>query len=182
MKTDGMQGVTLLELLFVLGIMSVLLGFTSQGIDIVRRERVVSATNELYADIQSARVDAMTRDGKGFGIRLESPNSYVIFKFNDCNNDSNYDADTCAGGTREEMDVVKRELHSSVMLCKTNPSTSVNNDVRIFDRFGIPRRSGGGLGPITIYLKNDQSIGPTRCITISTNRIREGTWNGSECI
>jgi prepilin-type N-terminal cleavage/methylation domain-containing protein len=182
MKRDGMRGVTLLELLFVIGIMAVLLGFTSQGMDLVRRERVVSATQELYADIQKARVEAMTQDGKGFGIRLASHNSYVIFKFNDCNNDSNYDDDTCANGSREETDIVRRELHPSVLLCKTNPSTSVNNDVRIFDRFGLPRRSSGGIGPITIYVKNDQSIGPIRCVTISTNRIREGTWNGSECI
>jgi prepilin-type N-terminal cleavage/methylation domain-containing protein len=182
MRRDGMRGVTLLELLFVIGIMAVLLGFTSQGMDLVRRERVVSATQELYADIQKARVDSMTGDGKGFGIRLVSHNAYIIFKFNDCNNDSNYDSDTCANGTREETDIVKRELHSSVMLCKTNPSTSVNNDVRIFDRFGVPRRSSGGIGPITIFVKNDQGIGPTRCVTISINRIREGTWSGSECI
>ena len=37
MKKDGMRGVTLLELLFVIGIMVVLLGFTSQGVDLVRR-------------------------------------------------------------------------------------------------------------------------------------------------
>jgi len=182
MKIDGMRGLTLLELLFVLVIMTLLFGFVSQGADLVRRERVASATQELYSDIQKARVDAMTRVGKGFGIRLASHGSYVIFKFNDCNSDSNYDINTCANGTREETDMVKRELHPSVMLCKMNPSIEVNNDVRVFDRFGVPRRSSGGLGPITIYVKNDQSIGPIRCVTISTNRIREGTWNGSECI
>lgn len=182
MKKDGMRGVTLLELLFVIGIMAVVLGFTSQGADLVRRERVASATRELYSDIQKARLDTMTKSSEGIGIRFESRTSYVLFKFNDCNNDSSYDTDTCTNGTREETDIIKRELHSSLALHKTNPSTDVNNDVRIFDRFGVPRRSGGGLGPITIYVKNEQGPGLIKCVSISTNRIREGTWNGSECI
>ena len=181
MKRDGMQGVALLEVLFIIGIIALLVGFTSKGADLVRRERVASATRELYADIQKARVDAMTQDGKGFGIRLVSHNTYVMFKFDDCNNDSNYDADTCANGTREETNIVKRELHPSVALHKTNPSTDVDDDVRIFDRFGSPRRSTGGLGGITIIIGNDQEADAIRCISISTNRIREGIWKGAQC-
>lgn len=180
-KRDGMQGTTLLELLFAIGIMVILLGFTSQGMDIVRRERVASAARMLYADIHRARVDALTRGGNGFGIRLVSQNSYVIFKFDDCNNDSNYDSNTCPGGAREETDIIKRELPPSVVLHKTNPSTDVNNDVRIFDHDGIPRRPTGGMGGITILVGNNQDAGPIRCISISTNRIREGFWKGSEC-
>lgn len=181
MKINRMRGVTLLELLFVIGIMAVLLGFTSQGMDIVCRERVASAARMLYADIHRSRVDALTRGGNGFGIRLVSQNSYVIFKFEDCNNDSNYDSNSCPGGAREETDIVKRELHPSVVLHKTNLSTEVNNDVRIFDHDGIPRRPTGGFGGITILIGNDQDAGPVRCISISTNRIREGFWKGSAC-
>jgi Tfp pilus assembly protein FimT len=182
MKTDRMQGVALLELLFVIGIMVVLLGFTSQGMDMVRKERVANAARMLYADIHRARVDALTRGDSGFGIRLESQHSYVTFKFDDCNNDSNYDSSTCPGGTREETDIVKRDLHPSIVLHKTNLSTDVNNDVRIFDHDGIPRRPTGGMGGITILIGSNQDAGSTRCISISANRIREGFWNGSGCI
>jgi len=182
MKTNGMRGVTLIELMLVIAIMAICAGFTSQGMELVRKERVASAARMLYADIQKARVDALTKDGNGFGIRLVSQHSYVMFKFDDCNNDSNYDSNTCANGTREETDIMQRELHPSVVLHKTNISTDVNNDVRIFDRNGIPRRSTGGMGGITILVGDNQDAGPIRCISISTTRIRQGFWKGSECI
>jgi Tfp pilus assembly protein FimT len=181
MKRADMRGMALLELMFVIAIMALFLIFASQGIDLVRRERVASAFRELYADVKKARMDAMTRDGKGFGIRLVSQNSYVMFKFEDCNNDATYDVDTCPGGTREETEIVRRELPSWVVLHKTKLSKDVSNDVRIFNRFGCPRRATGGMGGITILVGNDQNTGPIRCISISTNRIREGMWTGSKC-
>jgi prepilin-type N-terminal cleavage/methylation domain-containing protein len=180
-RENNMRGMTLFEMMLVIAIMAICAGFTSHGMDLVRRERVASAARMLYADIQKARVEAVTRGGDGFGIRLVSRNSYEMFKFNDCNNDSNYDPDSCPGGTREEADVIQRELHSSVELHKTNPFTDVSDDVRIFDRFGSPRCSTGGLGGITILVGDNQKSGPIRCISISTNRIREGIWKGSQC-
>jgi prepilin-type N-terminal cleavage/methylation domain-containing protein len=182
MKRIGMRGVTLPELLVVIVIMAIITGFASLSSDMIRRERVASATRELYADLQKARVDSMTQEGMGFGIRLESANSYVIFKFNDCNEDYTYDPSTCTGGAREETEIVKRNLHSSVVLHKTNPFTAVDNDVRIFDRFGSPRRESWGMGNITILLKNIPDTGLIKCVSISLNRIREAVWNGSECI
>jgi Tfp pilus assembly protein FimT len=181
MTRGNMRGMALLELMFVIAIVALFLIFASQGIDLVRKERVASAFRELHADIKKARVDAMTRGGQGFGIRLISQNSYVMFKFDDCNNDATYDVNTCSGGTREEAEIVRRELPSWVALHKTRPSKAVSNDVRIFNRFGSPRRSTGGMGGITILVGNDQNTGPIWCISISTNRIREGMWTGSKC-
>lgn len=182
MKTIGTRGITLLELLVIIVIMAIMAGFASMSTDLIRRERVSSATRELYADLQKARLDSMTQGGKGFGIRQESENSYVIFKFEDCNEDYSYDANTCSGGTREETEIMKKSLGSSVVLHKTNPGNDVNNDVRIFDRFGSPRWPSWGLGGITIVVGSVPDAGLTKCVTISTNRIREAVWNGSECI
>jgi prepilin-type N-terminal cleavage/methylation domain-containing protein len=182
MKKSAMGGFTLMELMFVMGIMAIIGGFAALSTDMIRRERVAGATRELYADLQKARLDAMTQGGKGFGIRLESQNSYVIFKFEDCNEDYTYDTNTCTGATREETNIIKRTLHSSLSLHKTNPSTNVNNDVRIFDRFGSPRQPTWGLGGITILVKNVPDSGLIKCISISASRIREALWNGSECI
>jgi len=182
MKNNSMRGFMLVELMVVICIMAVVTGFTSIGKDMIARERVAGATRELYADIQRARLDAMTQQGKGFGIRFVSHNSYVIFKFNDCNGDYTYDAEGCEGNSREETEVQTRTLPVTVQLHKTNSKTDVNNDVRIFDRFGQPRLQNWGLGMITIVVKSTPDSGLTKCVSISANRIREANWNGSACI
>lgn len=182
MKRIGIRGITLLELVVVIGIMAILAGLATFSTDMIRRERVASATRELYADLQKARLDAMTRDGKGFGIRLESPNSYVMFKFEDCDEDYTYDKDTCTGAAREETRIIKRKLPSGIALSKTNPYTSVNNDVRIFDRFGSPRRENWSMGLITILVRHVPDAGLIKCVSVSMGRVREAVWNGSKCI
>jgi prepilin-type N-terminal cleavage/methylation domain-containing protein len=182
MRKEQMRGLTLLELLLVIAIMAVIVGFVPLSADMIRRERVASAARVLYADIQKARLDAMTQGGMGFGIRLESPNSYVIFKFIDCNGDSTYDVNACSANGREETAVIRRILHPSLELHKTNPSTHVNNDVRIFDRFGTPRQANWGLGMITILIDNVAESEFVKCVSVSTHRMRESMWNGSGCI
>ncbi len=181
MKIRGMKGMTVMELVLVLGIACIVSGFAFWSSDMVRRERVHAAARELYSDIQKVRVDAMTGAGKGYGVRFESPDSYVMFEFEDCNGDYTYDAATCAGGAPEEKEPRRKTLPPGIALVKTSGAT-VNNDVRIFDSFGSPRQANWGMGPITILVKNSRDSGETRCISISLNRIRESVWNGTECI
>ncbi len=175
-------GFTLIELLVVMVLITILAGFTSMGFDLLRRERVTSATRELIADLQRARLDAMTGDGKGTGIRLVSGGkSYVIFKFEDCNDDYTYDTNTC-NGNREEKILSEKKLPDSLVLTKTNLFTGVNDDVRIFDRSGITRWHTWGAGGITIVINSMPDAGLTKCIAISVNRIREGVWKNSACL
>ncbi len=180
MKIGNRKGITLLELLMVIAIASVLSGFAFLGADMVQRERVDAATRELYADIQRVRLNSMTLEGKGYGIRFENAHSYVIFKFDDCNGDYTYDANTCANGTREEKEVLRRTLPPGVVLKKTNGS-SVANDVRIFDSIGAAHQANWGMGMMTILVMTKPDSGLARCISISMNRIRESTWDGSAC-
>ncbi|MEK6698009.1 MAG: prepilin-type N-terminal cleavage/methylation domain-containing protein [Nitrospirota bacterium] len=170
------RGMSLIELLTVIVIIAIMAGFVSVSKDLIRRERVASITRELYADLQRARLDSMTKDSQGFGVRFESSNAYTIFQFNDCNGDYNYDSNTCAGGGREEIPLMTKNMPSSVELKKTNPSTDCDNKVLIFDRFGLPRRDTGGLGMMTIVVKNEPDSGLIKCVSVSTNRIREGLW------
>ncbi len=178
-NTDGF---TLIELLVVMVLVTVLAGFTSIGFDFVRRERVAATARELVADLQHARLNAMTGSGKGTGIRLVSGGkSYVIFKFEDCNDDYTYDKDAC-DGKREEKVLSEKKMPDSLVLTKTNPFTNVNDDVRIFDRFGSPRWPTWGAGGITIVISSVPDAGLTKCIAISQNRIREGVWKNSDCL
>jgi len=175
------KGFTLLEVLVVVLLLTVLSGIASLSMHFVRRARLSNAAAQLVADLQRARLHAMTRGGKGVGIRLESSQSYVIFGFKDCNDDYTYDTDTCAGKREEEI-LMEKKLPDSVVMTKTNPVKNVSNDVRIFDRFGGPRKASWGMGMITIVLKSQPDVGLIKCIVISGNRIREGFWGKSACI
>jgi prepilin-type N-terminal cleavage/methylation domain-containing protein len=177
-----MGGFTFLELMVVICIAGILSAFAYSGKDLIRREQVSSATRELLADIQIARMNAITQAGKGYGIRFESATTYVLFQFNDCNNDYNYDANACDGGSREEANPIRKTISSSVVLSKSNTVKYLDNNLVIFDTFGRPRQENWGMGMMTILIRHRQDAGIIRCISISMNRIRESIWNGSSCI
>ncbi len=181
MANGGSRGFTLLEMIVVISIVGTLSGMAYLGKDFINRERVSSITRELIADIQRARMDAITQRGLGVGIRFESSSSYVIFGFNDCNNDYDYDADTCSG-SREETEIMRKEIPPSVVLRKTNPFNSLDNEVVIFDKFGHPRRGNWGMGFMTILVRSESDEQYAKCVSISMNRILYKTWNGSACI
>lgn len=182
MKNKGMKGFTFLELMIVICIAGILSGFAYLGHDLIQHEKVSSLSRELLADIQTARMNAITREGKGFGIRFESPTTYVLFQFNDCNNDYNYDSNTCEGGSAEESNVVRKTIASPVVLQKSTQANDVENEIIIFDKFGHPRQKNWGLGMMTILVKLESDPSFVKCVTISMNRVREALWNGFACI
>jgi Tfp pilus assembly protein FimT len=182
MKIGATPGFTIVELIVIISIICIMSCFAYVGMDLIRREHVLSVNRQLLADLYSARMNAMTQGGKGFGIRFVSPTSYALFKFNDCNNDNTYDTNTCGGNSREETNVVTKTLSPSIAISKTNPSNHMNNEILIFDRHGFPRQANWGMGLMTILVSHNSHPEFIKCVTISLNRIRETTWNGSKCI
>lgn len=184
MEKRSTDGFTILELMVVVCIAGILSGFAYLGKDLIRREQVSSITHELLADIQLARMNAITQAGKGYGIRFESPTTYVLFQFNDCNNDFSYDDDSCYGSSREEAHPVRKTLPFPIVLNKTNASNNFDNDVLIFDSFGRPRQKNWGMGMMTILVRHKQDDNGefVKCVSISINRVRESRWNGYSCI
>jgi prepilin-type N-terminal cleavage/methylation domain-containing protein len=79
MKNRGTGGFTLLELMMVICIAGILSGFAYLGKDLIRKEQVSNITRQLHADMQLARMNAITQGGKEYGIRFESPTTYVLF-------------------------------------------------------------------------------------------------------
>lgn len=74
-------GLTLIELIVVLGIAAVLLGLTSASLLVGQRSAVKTGTVEqVVADIRAQQSRAMAGDGSGaaFGVHF-NPTSYVLF-------------------------------------------------------------------------------------------------------
>ncbi len=176
MRNSGIKGFTMLELMVVICIMAVLMGFAYGGTDMVRRARISKVTQELLSDIQLARIQAMTQNAGGYGIRFQSATTYVVFRFEDCNENNSYEANGCAGGAREETSATVKNISSAVVLKRQNPTTDFNNKILIFDRNGISRSATGAFGNMTIVVKSDTDQNGMKCITISATRVREGIW------
>jgi len=191
------RGFSLVELLVVVGIIASLAAIASLSMDFVRKEWVSSKTKEILADLQKARVDALSIGPteatgaipfmRGSGIRLVSSASYVIFKFNDCNQNYAYNSDGCAGPAREEAEARTISLPLSLELKRLDAGTLVDpadvtaDDIRIFDRFGMLRKNDWTTSPDFTLVVKHKSAGYAKCIIVGANQIREGLWNGSSC-
>ncbi len=181
MAHGGSKGFTLLEMVVVIGIIGFLAVIAQLAWDVIDRERASSITRELLVDIQRARIDAITQRGKGVGIRFESAKSYILFEFNDCNDDYDYDENTC-NGSREETEIMRKTIPSPFSLHKTSLSNNLDNEILIFDKFGHPRQKNWGIGLMTILVSRESDLQLVKCIAISTNRVRQKIWNGTACI
>jgi prepilin-type N-terminal cleavage/methylation domain-containing protein len=185
-RSKKMRGLTLIELMVVIAIIAIMTTFAVLGMNVIYRERVASANRELLADLQKVRMDAMTQGTMGYGIRFESASSYTTFRFKDCNGNFEYNSDTCAGSAREEESSKSMSLPSSVTLKQGNPpavpANNIVEDVIIYDKQGQPRK--GDWEPFSelfIVLQYTSDASYVKCIAVTTNSIREGSWNGSSC-
>jgi len=179
------NGFTLIEVLIVMVIIGIMSAFASLGYDLVRKQRLSSATRELVADIQQIRVDAMTSSptgttGRGFGIRFVPPTSYIMFAFNDADSSFTYDG----ASSSDEVNPKTRTISSQLSIQLINNSTY---KVLIYDRSGVPHlyNDSGDLldGTVDMILSiTSLSIGNAQCISVTTNSIREGVLSGATCI
>lgn len=187
------HGFTLMELMVVVAIIGILASIAVLSMDFIRKERVSSTSKELFADLQRARVDASTEGAssatekmRGMGLRLVSSSQYVIFRYDDCDEDYSYDSDTCTGSTPEEASAQTHDIPNDVELMKLSggslfaPANAIATDMRIFDRMGIPRMSDWSIQSADFVLVvRHKSIDYGKCMVVYTNTIREGIWDGA---
>jgi prepilin-type N-terminal cleavage/methylation domain-containing protein len=186
------NGATLIELAVVLVILSIIMALAAVGSEFAGEERVGGASKELLGDLQRIRQTAMTHGPdtdapqlRGFGVRFESARRYLLFRFNDSNLNSIYD-----GAAEEtplnsgELAPLRRDVSGPLALAiKRNTGlVAPDNDVLIFDGFGIPRRSNMGFQKISVVIQTaNMNAVEKKCVSVSLSRIREGLWDGREC-
>lgn len=178
MTLNSEKGFTLIEILIVLVIISVLASLAAVGPEFIRNENISKTSRELAGDLQRTRQDAMTSgtlvNSMGSGIRFANPTSYTIFEFNDADADFRYDD---AG---EEANTIQRNLSSSIVIDINGANP--DNNVLLYDKLGIPRNPEWKLSQMTIVIRHESSSSVRqKCVVVSTNRVREGLWDGSNC-
>jgi prepilin-type N-terminal cleavage/methylation domain-containing protein len=186
------KGVTLIELVVVLAIVTFLAALAAIGPGFISTEKVRNTSKELLADLQLIRHYAMMQgpdvaasDLRGYGIRFESKNRYRLFRFNDSNQNFFYDgAAEESPLTSGETAVRQRDIPAPLDLkVKSGEALAdIKNAIVIFDHLGMPRQANLGVQQMSIVIQHpDMGEVAKQCITVSYNRIREGAWNGSTC-
>ncbi len=186
------KGLTLIELIIVLSIISIIAMLVAIGPGFSSAERIRGAAKELLADLLWIRYSAMTEGPdascpqlRGLGVRFESNKRYSLFRFNDSNGNFAYDgiAEEYALGDGE-TGIKRRDIPPSLELKIKKSGSLVNPDnaVLLFDHYGIPRQTNLGFQQMSIVFQHhDMNELQKKCVSVSFNRIREGIWHENEC-
>lgn len=190
--SNNFKGLTLIELIIVLSILSILAALVGIGPGFTSTERIRSSAKALLADLQWIRYSAMTQGPdaacpqlRGIGIRFESNKRYRLFRFNDGNGNFTYDGigeeqplTEGESGTRQRDISPPLELKIKKSGALVNPA----NAVLLFDHYGIPRQTNFGFQQMSIVFQHPSMNDlQEKCVSVSFNRIREGMWNENEC-
>lgn len=161
---DDRRGMTLVEILIVVGIMGLLLiilGASYQGW--MEKYKVEDATKRLYADIMEAR--ARTLQARRFAfVRIDVAGYRRYWTYEDSNPAPD------GNGTLETGTPSDRLLKSGTTAYTIVPALSGGATTLAFNREGIAQATG------TIRLTS--GVSPDYdCMTIGATRIRMGKWD-----
>jgi prepilin-type N-terminal cleavage/methylation domain-containing protein len=194
MVKRGGNGITLIELSVVMAIIALMGLFIAPTIgEWLDNYRVRQAAREVLSDLQFAKMKAISGNFRRyctitFNITVAgTPYDYIVYP--DYNNNHQLDGnvgDLDGDGIQEneENDIFKRvRLNDSFRHVAFDPSrgggdgiTFINNDKGepsiAFDNQGLPRKTGGGFGSGTVFLKNMRNNKCIKVVVSSVGRIK----------
>jgi len=159
------KGFTLIELMIVMavvGILAVALGFTYEGW--MGRYKVEKATKDLYSDLMTARVNAMTRQ-RTFFMTLNAANYSMS-------------ADTNDSDALDAGDTVQPSFPKTVEYPLRWDGAAPVNEVISFDKRGIMTN----WGTVGLFVSSASVDPDYDCIIIAQTRINMGKMTGGNCI
>lgn len=158
----GISGITLIELVVVVGIMTILLSLATIAFNSYQvRYNVESEIKGLYADIMGARIRAMN-ENRPYIVKFTGAKSYVTAI------DINGDGDYAAGD-------VKIDRYSKENLKYELAWSFAGNMNRItLDSRGMVNVNG-------FVRVNKDNSSEYDCVAISNTRIKMGKWDGTAC-
>ncbi len=188
----GNNGKSLIELIITLGIASIILCVAAVSNSFISEDRIRSFSRELYGDLINLRYSSMTRnhdknipDMRGYGIRFQDANTYYLFRVNDINHDFFY------SGTGEEYPLInessikRKEIPKTLRLQVKEKGNLVDphDNVLIYDNHGLPRQPSGAFQMMTLVVESvNDNEAQKKCISITFCRVREGIWDGEDCL
>lgn len=175
LKKDAQNGFSLVELMVVLGVMSLLaLASIPAVLDWLPNQRCKAAARDIYANFQKAKVTAIKTNincAITFGQDVNGTNyDYVIYT--DSNENCEYDA------SEPIIDMVLLSSYPGVVFDTSDPEgngavnglTFIDNDAGLptiaFQPTAVPTDNNGGIANGTVYIRNTRNLNYK--ITIST--------------
>lgn len=180
-RKGGPQGFTLVELMITVAVLAIVVTLAAPSFsDLINRNRLTGAANEIVGALQTARMEAVRRNASVVlcpstdGASCSGADWQRLIIFSDNDGDVTVDA--------ADDDVI-RDVTVSTGGIVVNPSSNTATNQRIgFGASGFARVGGAGAREGGLSVCSDQldAAENTRDVVVAVSRVSVSTRNGSD--
>ena len=177
----GSRGFTLVELMITVVVLAIVVTLAAPSFsDLINRNRLIAAANEVVGVMQTARMEAVRRNTRvvlcpsSDGASCSSANWQRLIAFSDADGDVTLDVDD---------DEVIRDVTVSTGGIVVNPSSNTATNQRIsFGASGLARVGSGVAREGGLSVCSDQldAAENTRDVVVAVSRVSVTTRNGTD--